>query len=96
MSKLFPSIIPESESYDAIELVNEVDAYVLQGIAAAHPSDEVHGQCSSVEIAGWIAGNHTSDEIDGMVEIIDGAEPPRSEIDLSPALNQDGSLSMYQ
>ena len=94
-NSLFPSIIPTDDSYDAMELVKETDAWVLQGIAAAHPKEAINGQSAAVEISGWICGNHTANEIDEMVAIIKESEPPRSEIDLSPALNEDGNLSMY-
>ena len=93
---LFPSIIPSQDTYSAMDLVNQLDAWILQGIAAAHTSEKINGQSSAVEIAAYITGNHNADEIDGMVEIVENSEPPRSEIDLGPALNSDGNLGMYQ
>lgn len=93
--EIFPSLLPEESSYNSLELTKEVDAMILQGIAAAHPTDAINGQSAALEIASWISGNHNADEIDGMVAIIEDAEPPRSEVDLSPAINQDGNLSMY-
>ena len=84
---IFPSILPESDSYGALELTNEVDSWILQGIAAAHPTDKIDGQSAALEIADWVSGMHSPDEIDAMVAIIEESEPPRSEIDLSPAFN---------
>ena len=86
---IFPSILPEEDTYGALELMDEVDSWILQGIAAAHPTETVNGQSAALEIADWITGRHSPDEIDGMVEIIKESEPPRSEIDLTPALNDD-------
>ena len=92
---IFPSIIPDEETYDEFELHDAVAAATLQGIAAAHPTDDVNGQSTALEIASFLAAHHTGSEIDGMVAIIEDAEPPRSECDLSPAINGDGNLSMY-
>jgi hypothetical protein len=85
--RIFPSIIPESDSVSAIALSNDTDAWVLQGIAAAHPTEDVNGQSAGMEIAFWLSGNHTSDEIQRMVAIITDSEPPRSDIDLSAAFD---------
>jgi len=93
--EIFPSLLPEEDTYGSLELTNEVDAMVLQGIAAAHPTESINGQSAALEIASWISGNHNAEEIDGMVAIIEDAEPPRSDVDLSPALQEDGNLSMY-
>jgi hypothetical protein len=93
--RIFPSILPEEDSYGSIELTDEVDAWILQGIAAAHPTDEIDGQSAALEIASWLTGNHAADEIDGMVAIIEESEPPRSEIDLGEAIRDDGNLSYY-
>ena len=92
---IFPAIIPESETYNSSELMDEVEAMTLQGIGAAHNTDKVNGQSSAWEIADFLSGNHTTEEIDGMVSIIQDAEPPRSEVDLAPAFNDDGNLSQY-
>jgi|SRR6056297_717037 len=98
---IFPSLIPESDTYGALELTQEVEAATLQGIAAAHPTETVNGQSAALEIADWVSGNHTAEEIDAMVALIESYDPPRdggpsrSEIDLSPALQEDGNLSMY-
>ncbi len=92
---IFPSIIPSEATYDQFELHDAVPAATLQGIAAAHPTDDVNGQSTALEIASFLAANHTESEIDGMVAIIEDAEPPRSECDLSPAVNDDGNLSMF-
>ena len=92
---IFPSIIPDSQTYGTQEIMQEVEASVLQGIAAAHGTDKVNGQSSAWEIADFLSGNHTRGEIDGMVSIIQDAEPPRSEVSLAPAIKTDGNLSQY-
>ena len=92
---IFPSIIPAEDTYNSSELMDEVEAMTLQGIAAAHNTDKVNGQSSAWEIADFLCGNHNTSEIDGMVSIIQDAEPPRSEVDLAPAFNDDGNLSQY-
>jgi hypothetical protein len=75
--------------------MDEIEAMTLQGIAAAHDTSKVNGQSSAWEIADFLSGNHTTEEIDGMVSIIQDAEPPRSEVSLAPAFNEDGNLSQY-
>ena len=92
---IFPSIIPAEDTYNSSELMDEVEAMTLQGIAAAHNTGKVNGQSSAWEIADFLCGNHNASEIDGMVSIIQDAEPPRSEVDLGPAFNDDGNLSQY-
>jgi len=76
--------------------MGELDASTLQGIAAAHETEKINGQSSAWEISDFLTGQHTTDEIDGMVDIVLDSEPPRSEVDLSPAFNSDGTLSQYQ
>ena len=92
---IFPSILPDKDTDSSGDLLDELEASTLQGIAAAHTTGKVNGQSSAWEIADFLAGNHTKAEVDGFVSIMQDTEPPRSEVDLSPALNQDGSLSMY-
>lgn len=93
---IFPALIPDNETYTVQNLMSELEASTLQGIAAAHDTGKINGQSSAWEIADFLTGNHRTDEIDGMVDIVLDSEPPRSEVDLSPAINQDGSLSQYQ
>ena len=92
---IFPSILPDKDTYSSGDLLDELEASTLQGIAAAHTTSKVNGQSSAWEIADFLAGNHTKGEVDGFVSIMQDTEPPRSEVDLSPALNENGSLSMY-
>jgi len=93
---IFPSIIPTANTYSVTDLMGELDASTLQGIAAAHETEKINGQSSAWEISDFLTGQHTTDEIDGMVDIVLDSEPPRSEVDLSPAFNSDGTLSQYQ
>jgi len=93
---IFPALIPDNDTYDVPDLMSELDASTLQGIAAAHTTDKINGQSSAWEISDFLTGQHTTDEIDGMVDIVLDSEPPRSEVDLSPAFNDDGTLSQYQ
>lgn len=93
---IFPSITPDNDTYDVPELMDDLEASTLQGIAAAHDTSKINGQSSAWEISDFLTGQHTSDEIDGMVDIVLDSEPPRSEVDLSPAFNDDGTLSQYQ
>jgi len=93
---IFPSIIPTADTYNVTDLMGELDASTLQGIAAAHETEKINGQSSAWEISDFLTGQHTTDEIDGMVDIVLDSEPPRSEVDLSPAFNSDGTLSQYQ
>ena len=92
---IFPSIIPDEQTYGSQEIMGQIEASVLQGIAAAHGSDKINGQSSAWEIADFLSGNHTRGEVDAMVEIIEDAEPPRSEVSLAPAIKRDGNLSQY-
>jgi hypothetical protein len=41
-----------------------------------------------MEIAFWLSGSHTAAEISRMVAVIEDSEPPRSDIDLSDALQR--------
>jgi len=93
--RIFPSLISETERYTRKELLNSTAAHILQGAAAAHTTSKVNGQSSALEIADFLTGSHTKSEIDGIIEIIETSDPPRSEVDLSPAFNQDGNLSQY-
>jgi len=92
---IFPSILPDDETYDRQELMEMCEASTLQGIAAAHTTSKVDGQSSAIEIADFLSGNHTTAEVDGILEIVRDSEPPRSEVELAPALNEDGTLSRY-
>jgi len=93
--RIFPSLIPETERYTRKELLNSTAAHILQGAAAAHTTSKVNGQSSALEIADFLSGNHTKSEVDGILKLVKDSDPPRSEVDLSPALNQDGNLSQY-
>ncbi len=85
--RIFPSLIPDDESVSAIELSKTVDAWILQGIAAAHETPDINGQSSGMEIAFWLSGSHTAAEIGRMVDVIEDSEPPRSDIDLSAEID---------
>jgi hypothetical protein len=92
---IFPSILPDDETYSRQELMEMCEASTLQGIAAAHTTSKVDGQSSAIEIADFLSGNHTTAEVDGILEIIRNSEPPRSEVELAPALNDNGNLARY-
>jgi len=87
--RIFPSLIPGDESYTRKEIFDNTPAQVLQGVAAAHTTTDVNGQSSALEIADYLSGTHTKAEVDRIIQLIEDSDPPRSEVDLSPALNQE-------
>lgn len=66
MTKLFPSIIPDSDtefvddSYHRSELEDK-DRTELQQLAAEHDADDVHGQMSNEDIIDGLVGKQRID-----------------------------------
>ena len=61
MTKIFPSLIPDSDadfvddSYSRTEL-DRMDGQELQSLAAKHPSEDVHGRMKADDIKDGLEG----------------------------------------
>ena len=93
--RIFPSLIPEGRTYATNELMDDVTARTLQGIAAAHETDDVNGQSSAWQIADYLTANHYQQEIDAMIFAVQQGEPPYAEIDLSECINDRSDITQY-
>ena len=94
--RIFPSLIPDESTYPTQELIDDVNARVLQGIATALETGEINGQSSAWQIADYLSGNHYKGEIDDMRATIQEADPPYAEVDLSKCINDRGDITQYQ
>nr|ADE29317.1 hypothetical protein [uncultured virus] len=63
MTEIFPSIIPRDERKSPLTVHDEWDYNVLRKVIAEHDTDAVNGKSPQLEMADWITGQYSQDEL---------------------------------
>ncbi len=63
MTEIFPSIIPEPNRVDPLEVHDEWGYNVLRKVIAEHETDEVNGRSAQLEMADWITGQYEREDL---------------------------------
>ena len=68
MTEIFPSIIPSDQRKNPLEVDSEWDYNVLRKVIAEHDPDAVNGKSPQLEMADWITGQYSQDELQKLRE----------------------------
>ena len=80
MTELFPSIIPDEDTYSATEIQNKWDYPVIRTVIAAHDTDDVNGKSTQLEMAAWCSGRFSKETIEKMMAEAKTEEPDSERI----------------
>lgn len=75
MTELFPSILPDDDSYSAAELQNWDWLEELRPIAAELETDEINGRSTQLEVVHYLSGRFSATILDEMRNEINTEEP---------------------
>jgi len=94
MTELFPSIVPDDDTYSAVEL-NEWDYPVIRAVIAAHDTDAVNGKSTKLEMAAWLSGRYDTETLDRMRDKAQELAP-KDDADYSEILEEAEGLGPWQ
>jgi predicted 2-oxoglutarate/Fe(II)-dependent dioxygenase YbiX len=94
MTELFPSIVPDDDTYSATEL-NGWDYPVIRAVISAHNTDDVNGKSTKLEMAAWLSGRYDTDTLDRMQAKAQELAP-KDEADYSEILEEAEGLGPWQ
>lgn len=80
MTELFPSILPDDDSYTASELQQWDWMDELRPIAARLDTDEVTGRSTQLEVVHYLSGRYSRTVLDEMRVEINTEEPDFTQI----------------
>ena len=87
---LFPSLLPDDDTYSSKHLQDEWDYTVLRTVIAAHDTDKVNGKSTKFEMASYLSGRYSRDALDAMREEAQSDDP-----DLGAIMNSAQGLDAY-
>lgn len=91
MVDLFPSILPNEDTYSAQTLQEEWDYPVLRTVIAAHDTEQVNGKSTKLEMAHYLSGRYTQSTLDAM-----RAEAQTEDPDMEKIIAEGVGLSAYE
>jgi len=68
MTEIFPSIIPSDQRENPLDVHSDWDYNVLRKVIAEHDIDAVNGKSPQLEMADWITGQYSQDELQKLRE----------------------------
>lgn len=89
MSDIFPSLIPDEDTYGVTEL-KEWEYEVIRTVIAAHDSESVNGKSTRLEMAHFLSGRYSKSTLDEMREEAQTENP-----DLGQIMNSAEGLGAY-